>query len=482
MNPVLNGDMTARECVDATYTEIDAHNKEINAFVELTPDLAYAAADEIDARIKAGQKDELGPLAGVPVGFKDNMNLIGSKMTCCSNFLKDFESVYTATAVQRLIDAGTLPIGKTNMDEFAFGSSTETSVFGPTKNPWNLERVPGGSSGGSAAAVAARMVPIALGSDTGGSIRQPGAFTGTVALKPTYSRVSRFGVTGVSSSLDQVGSFATTVKDTALTLNAISGHDRFDTMSAKRDSEDFTAKLDSSVKGLRVAVVKDYLEADGLDPEIKASILAGVAALETQGAQIGEVSLPHSEYAISTYYIIMTAEASSNLARLDGIRYGARAQDTKDVVDLYLRTRAEGFGPETRRRLIMGTYMLSAGHYDKYFDRALRARTLVKQDFEKAFADYDIIVAPTTATTAFEFGAKQDPLTMYLSDRFTVPVNLAGVAALSMPSGLSQEGLPLSIQLISNYYDEATLLQTAAALERSYDFTELPSHVAETTA
>ncbi|MCL2818877.1 MAG: Asp-tRNA(Asn)/Glu-tRNA(Gln) amidotransferase subunit GatA [Actinomycetia bacterium] len=476
MNKVLSKEMTARELVDATYDAIKNTDTDINAFVELTPDLAYEAADKVDARIKAGQSDQIGPLAGVPIGIKDNMNMIGSKMTCCSNMLKEFESVFTATVVEKILAAGALPIGKTNMDEFALGSSTETSIFGPTKNPWDLDRVPGGSSGGSAAAVAARMVPISLGSDTGGSIRQPGACTATVALKPTFGRVSRWGVAPVAGSLDQVGPIANSVNEVAVTLNAIAGHDPHDAMTEGHDIVDFTSKLDAGAKGLRVAVAKDLLEADGLDPQVKAGVENAVSLLEADGAKVGEITLPHSEYAISTYYVLMSAEASSNLARLDGIRYGARAADTDDVIDLYLRTRKDGFGPETIRRIMVGTYVLSADHYEDYYDRAMRARTLISQDFDKVFADYDVIVAPTMPTTAFKLGEKQDPLTMYLSDTFTVPVNLAGIAALSMPSGLSRDGLPLGVQLIGGHFDEATLLQAAAALERSLAFDALPAH------
>ena len=476
MNKVLSKEMTARELVDATYDAIKNTDTDINAFVELTPDLAYEAADKVDARIKAGQSDQIGPLAGVPIGIKDNMNVIGSKMTCCSNMLKEFESVFTATVVEKMLAAGALPIGKTNMDEFALGSSTETSIFGPTKNPWDLDRVPGGSSGGSAAAVAARMVPISLGSDTGGSIRQPGACTATVALKPTFGRVSRWGVAPVAGSLDQVGPIANSVNEVAVTLNAIAGHDPHDAMTEGHDIVDFTSKLDAGAKGLRVAVAKDLLEADGLDSQVKAGVENAVSLLEADGAKVGEITLPHSEYAISTYYVLMSAEASSNLARLDGIRYGARAADTDDVIDLYLRTRKDGFGPETIRRIMVGTYVLSADHYEDYYDRAMRARTLISQDFDKAFADYDVIVAPTMPTTAFKLGEKQDPLTMYLSDTFTVPVNLAGIAALSMPSGLSRDGLPLGVQLIGGHFDEATLLQAAAALERSLAFAALPAH------
>jgi len=480
VNPVLSKEMTARERVDAALAAIDTHDKDINAFVQVTPELAYEAAERVDARIGAGEVDQLGPLAGVPVSLKDNMNLVGSRMTCCSKMLENFESVFTATAVKRLLDAGALPIGKCNLDELAFGSSTESSVFGPTHNPWNLEYVPGGSSGGSAASVAARMVPISLGSDTGGSIRQPGAFTATVALKPTYGRVPRYGVAAFASSLDTVGPIANTVEDIALTLNVIAGQDGYDATSAHIESGDYTAKLNVGVKGLRVALPIDFLEAEGLDPEIKQGILKAVSALEAEGAHVEEITLPHSEYALSTYYTLSSAEASSNLARLDGMRYGLRVDDATDVLDLYLRSRAEGFGPETVRRIVLGTHMLSAGHYDTYYDRALRARTVIKQDIDKAFADYDIILAPTTAAPAFRLDEKlHDPIEMYLSDTYTIPANLAGVPALSLPMGLSCTGLPLGLQLMASHFDEATLLQTAAALERYFAFDMRPPHSVE---
>ena len=480
MNPVLSKEMTARERVDVALAAIEAVDGDVKAFVHVTPELAYEAADRVDARIKAGQVDLLDPLAGVPVSFKDNMNMIGSTMTCCSHILSNYQSVYTATAVQRMLDAGALPIGKVNMDEFAFGSSTESSVFGPTYNPWDLSRVPGGSSGGSAASVAAHMVPLSLGSDTGGSIRQPGAFTGTVALKPTYGRVSRYGVAAFASSLDQVGPIANTVSDVAKTLNVIAGHDVHDATSVKHEVVDFTAGLDAGVKGLKVAIARDFLEKEGLDPQIKSAVEDAAAALGSAGATVGDITLPNSEYALSAYYLLSSAEASSNLARLDGIRYGVRAKDATDVLDLYMKSRAEGFGSETIRRIIIGTYALSAGYYDAYYGQAQKARTIIKQDFTDAFAHYDIILAPTTPAPAFKIGEKLgDPLAMYLSDIYTIPVNLAGTAALSMPSGLSCEGLPLGVQLIGRPFEEATLLQVAAQLERHFAFTHHASHSVE---
>ena len=476
MNPVLSGETTARRRVDLALEAIEDLNGDLNAFIQTTPQLAYEAADRIDAKIAAGQADRLGPLAGVPMGIKDNMNLVGSRTTCASRMLESYESVYTATAVQKLLDAGALPVGKCNLDEFAFGSSTETSVFGPTHNPWDLDCVPGGSSGGSAACVSAGITPIALASDTGGSIRQPGAFTSTVALKPTYGRVSRYGVVAFASSFDCVGSIADTVENTALMLNAMAGLDPHDATSAPC-CEDFTAQLDKGVEGLRVALATDLLEVEGLDPEIKAGVLVAADALEKMGAHIGEVTLPHSEYALSAYYIIAPAEASSNLARLDGIRYGLRVEDATDVLDLYLRSRAQGFGPETIRRILIGTYVLSANCYDAYYTQAQKARTIIKQDFTNAFANYDIVLSPTTLTTAFKLGEKAgDLISMYFSDVFTVPVNLAGNAALSLPMGLASNGLPMGLHLISDHFKETTLLQVAAALERHYNLDVRPPY------
>jgi len=474
-NPILSGETTARERVDATYQLIEAHDNQINAFVELTPELAYAAADRIDAAVAAGKTDELGPLAGVPVSFKDNMNLIGSKMTCCSKMLADFQSVYTATCVAKMIDAGALPIGKTNLDEFAMGATTESSYFGPTHNPWDLTRVPGGSSGGAAASVAAGMVPIALGSDTGGSIRQPAAFTGTIGLKPTHGRVSRFGVAGFASSLDQVGPVASTVADVARTLNVIAGFDTRDATSAAHPVEDFTAHLDEGVAGLRVAVATDMLELEGLDPQVKSGIADVAAQLEAEGAHLGEVTLSHAGYGLSVYQVLSNAEASSTLARLDGIRYGARVTDATDVLDLYLRTRAEGFGPEVIKRLLIGTYVLAAGQYDRYYDRAMRVRTLIKQDYEAAFADYDIILMPTTLGVAWPIDEQDiDQDARDRGDLLVVGANLSGHAALSQPLGLTEAGLPLGIQVHAAPFAEATLLRCAAAIERLLNLSARP--------
>jgi aspartyl-tRNA(Asn)/glutamyl-tRNA(Gln) amidotransferase subunit A len=465
-------EITAAEAVAAAYARIDAVEAGVHAFNQLTPDLADAAAASIDAMVAAGEK--LPPLAGVPVAFKDNMNLVGTRTTCSSRILADYESVYDCTAVRRMLDAGAVPVGKCNMDEFAFGSSTENSAFGPTHNPWDLDRVPGGSSGGSAAAVSAGEVVLALGSDTGGSIRQPGALTGTVAMKPTYGRVSRYGVVAFASSLDQIGPFSKTVGECALALNAICGKDTMDATSVDKPAEDFTASLEMGVKGLRVGVVRDLLDLEGCDPAVRAQVLAAADTFASLGAEVGEVELPSTQYGLPAYYIVGPAEASSNLARFDGIRYGHRAADAEDVMDLYMRSRAEGFGPESIRRIMLGTYALSAGYYDAYYGQAQKVRTLIIRDFERAFADYDVLLVPTSPTTAFKIGEKAaDPVAMYLSDVYTIPVNLAGIPAVSVPCGLV-DGLPVGLQLMGAHFAESTLLRAAAAFEAATGFDTTP--------
>jgi aspartyl-tRNA(Asn)/glutamyl-tRNA(Gln) amidotransferase subunit A len=472
INALLRGrELSAREIACAALAHIEATDPAVHAFNEVTPELALAAADALDGRIAAeGAGAELGPLAGVPVAVKDNMNLVGTHTTCSSRMLEHYESVYDCTAVRRLLDAGTIPLGKLNMDEFAFGSSTENSAFGPTHNPWDLACAPGGSSGGSAAAVAANMATITLGSDTGGSIRQPGSFTGTVALKPTYGRVSRYGCVAFASSLDQIGPFAHTVRDAAQALTAVCGKDPMDATSVEHSVEDFAGACGRDVAGLRVAVATDWLELEGLDPQVKAVVLAAAETLASLGADIVEVSLPSTQYGLSAYYILGTAEASSNLARFDGIRYGRRVAHAEDVMDLYLRSRAEGFGSEAIRRIMLGTYALSAGYYDAYYGQAQKARTVIKQDFAKVFAAADVLLTPTSPTTAFRLGEKTaNPLAMYLSDVFTIPVNLVGTAGLSLPVSLI-DGLPAAVQLISDYFDEARLFTAAAALERASAF------------
>lgn len=470
---IAGGEFSAREIADAVFARIDELEPQVHAFTQVTRELAYEAADRVDAA--ARNSSELPPLAGVPVAFKDNINLIGARTTCSSKMLENYESVFDATVARRLIDAGALPVGKTNLDEFAFGSSTENSAFGPTHNPWDLERVPGGSSGGSAAAVSAGMATIALGSDTGGSIRQPAALTGTVGLKPTYGRVSRYGVVAFASSLDQVGPFTRTVKECAQTLNAIVGKDPRDATSAACPSEDFTAALDDGVEGLRVGLVTNLLQTEGCQPAVCDSVRAAAETFAALGAEVGEVELPNALYGVSAIHAIGPAEASSNLARFDGVRYGHRAEDAEDMLDLYMRSRAEGFGPETMRRIMLGTYVLSAENYDAYYTQALKVRTLIKRDFEAAFERFDVLLTPTSSTVAFKIGERAaDPVAMYLSDIYTIPVNLAGNCALSMPSGLSAEGLPIGLQIIGGHFAEATVLRAAAALEAETGFDPTP--------
>lgn len=479
---IVAGDFSAREATGAAYERIDALDCDTHAFLQLTPDLAYAAADRIDAARAAGET--LPPLAGVPAGIKDNMNLVGTRTTCASKILGNFESVYDCTAVSRLLASGALPIGKCNLDEFAFGSSTENSAFGPTRNPWDTGRVPGGSSGGSAACVAAGMASVALGSDTGGSIRQPGALTGTVALKPTYGRVSRYGVIAFGSSLDQIGPFGKSVDDVALTLEAIAGADPLDATSSREPVQPYSRMLDSGIRGMRIGIVRDMLDTDGLAPEIRASVDAAAETLAALGAEVGDVDLPSARHGLAAYYIIGPAEASSNLARFDGIRYGHRCENPTDVLDLYMRSRAEGFGPESIRRIMLGTYVLSAGYYDAYYGQAQKARTRIIEDFRAAFERYDVLLTPTTPEVAFRFGDKaDDPYSMYLNDVYTIPVNLAGNCAVSVPSGLDPAtGMPIGIQFIADYFAEATLLRAAAAFEEATAFEPVPPIVAAVNA
>jgi aspartyl-tRNA(Asn)/glutamyl-tRNA(Gln) amidotransferase subunit A len=481
---ILRGDFSAVEAVEAAMSRIEALDGDIHAFNQVTPELALAVAEKVDEMVCSGASpDELPPLAGVPVAFKDNMNLRGTRTTCSSRILENYESVYDCTAVSKMLHAGVVPLGKLNMDEFAFGSSTENSAFGPTRNPWDLERVPGGSSGGSAAAVSSGMVAMALGSDTGGSIRQPGSLCGVVAMKPTYGRVSRYGIVAFASSLDQIGPFTKTVEECALALNAICGKDPMDATSIDRPAEDFTVGLDEGVKGMRIAIVRDMLETEGVAPEVKAATLAAAEKYAELGAEVGEVDLPAAKHGLSAYYVIGPAEASSNLARFDGIRYGHRVKDAADVLDLYMRSRAEGFGPESIRRIMLGTYALSAGYYDAYYGQAQKARTVIIRDFERAFADYDVLLTPTSPTTAFKIGEKSaDPLSMYLSDFYTIPVNLAGNVGVSIPIGLGADtGLPIGLQLIGTHFAEATVLRAAKAMESAVAFETTPPTVQSLT-
>lgn len=411
-----------------------------------------------------------GKLGGVPVLIKDNICVEGEETTCASRILAGFKPPYDATVVKRLKDAGAILVGKANMDEFAFGSSCETSCYGPTRNPWDLGRIPGGSSGGSAAAVAAGLAPVALGSDTGGSIRQPAALCGVVGMKPTYGRVSRYGLIAFASSLDQIGPLANDVHDAALLLSVIAGHDPMDSTSVDLPVPDYTQALVRDVKGMRIGIPKEYFVA-GIDPEVAAAVKKAIAVFRDLGAETKEISLPHTEYAVSTYYIVGPAEASSNLARFDGVQYGFRAADAPDLVSMYTRTRSEGFGAEAKRRILLGTYCLSSGYYDAYYLKALKVRTKIREDFERAFASCDCIVTPTSPTAAFRLGEKvADPLAMYLSDIFTIPANLAGIPGISVPCGFTAGGLPVGLQIMAKPFGEETLFRTAYAYEQSTDF------------
>ena len=462
------GDFTAREVAEAALAHVKAADEKVHAFLELTEEAAFAAAERIDAAIAAGTFEELGPLAGIPCGFKDNMNQKGTHTTCASHMLEDYVSPYTATCVQRAIDAGCIPLGKLNMDEFAFGSSTESSAFGPTHNPWDLGRVPGGSSGGSAAAVASGMTCVALGSDTGGSIRQPASFCGIVGVKPTYGMVSRYGVVAFGSSLDQVGPFARSVEDAAAVMDAICGHDELDCTS-QQVKADFRAACTQDVAGMRIGIVKEFMEADGLTEEVRERTLEAAAKLEAAGTELVEVELPHVDAAISAYYVLGPCEAFSNLARFDSVRYGLCDEGHKDLGGQYESSRAKGFGPEAKRRIMLGSYLLSAGVYEKYYYPAQQVRTLITQDYTSAYEKCDVILAPASPRTAFKFGEISDPATMYLSDVFTISLNIAGNGGMSMPCGLGREtGLPIGVQLMSPQFKDENMFRVAMALEKEY--------------
>ncbi len=456
------GDATPTQAAREYLDRIAALDPKVKAYLTVTGEAALARAAEADARFTSGTPR--GPLDGVPLGVKDVFCTRGVRTTCGSKILEGFVPPYDATVVARLLEGGAVILGKLNMDEFAMGSSTENSAYFTTRNPWDLSRVPGGSSGGSAAAVAADLAAATLGTDTGGSIRQPAAFCGNVGLKPTYGRVSRFGLVAFASSLDQVGPFAKDVLDAALMLQAVAGHDPMDSTSAAIPVPDYAAELDRGVRGLRVGIPAEYV-IEGLDPEVEAAVRAAVETLKGLGARTESVSLPHSEYGLAAYYLIAPAECSSNLARYDGVKYGLRVPGARDLIDMSSRTRGAGFGAEVKRRVMLGTYALSAGYYDAYYGKAQKVRTLVQRDFQKAFERVDVIVAPTTPSAAFTLGEKKDPLSMYLNDVFTIPVNLAGLPGLSVPAGFTKSGLPVGLQIIGKAFDEATLLRTAKAYE-----------------
>jgi aspartyl-tRNA(Asn)/glutamyl-tRNA(Gln) amidotransferase subunit A len=462
-----DGSATPSAAARDYLARVEALDGKVRAFMTVTRETALAQAAEADARFKAGAPR--GPLDGVPIALKDVLCTRGIRTTCGSKILENFVPPYDATVVRRLREAGTVLLGKLNMDEFAMGSSTENSAYFTTRNPWDLGRVPGGSSGGSAAAVAADLAAATFGTDTGGSIRQPAAFCGNVGVKPTYGRVSRYGLVAFASSLDQIGPFTKTVADAALVLQAIAGADPMDSTAAAVPVPDYRAALAGGVAGLRIGIPREYFT-DGMDPEVERAVRAAVDVLRGLGAKTEEVSLPHTEYGLAAYYLIGPAEASSNLARYDGVKYGLRLPGGRDVVEMESRTRAAGFGKEVKRRIMLGTYALSAGYYDAYYGQALRVRTLVARDFQKAFETVDAIVAPTTPGVAFKIGEKEDPLQMYLNDVFTIPTSLAGLPGVSLPGGFTLAGLPIGLQVIGKAYDEATVLRVAHAYEQATDW------------
>lgn len=467
---ILERKLSVSELVDASFRRIASTDEQVQAFLTMNEEGARTEAAAIDKRFAAGE--ELGLLAGIPAGVKDNIVTEGIRTTCASKFLDNFVPVYDGTVSRKLKEAGAITIGKLNMDEFAMGGSNENSAYRTTRNPWDLERVPGGSSGGSAASVAAGQVAFSLGSDTGGSIRQPASYCGVVGLKPTYGLVSRFGLVAFASSLDQIGPITRNVEDAALVLQAIAGYDKMDSTSAKVEIPDYAAQLTGNVAGLRIGVPSEYI-GQGVDPKVKEAVLAALKVFEDMGATWEEVSMPHTEYAVATYYLLASSEASSNLARFDGVRYGVRADNPDNLLDLYHRSRSEGFGQEVKRRIMLGTYALSSGYYDAYYLKAQKVRTLIKRDFDEAFNKFDILLGPTAPTTAFRIGEQiNDPLAMYLNDILTIPVSLAGVPAISVPCGLA-DGLPVGLQLIGKAFDEATVLRAAHAFEQRTEFHKL---------
>lgn len=462
---LVSKEISAVDLTRATFERIKATENEVDAFLTLNEEKALKLAEALDLK----GIDEANVLAGLPIGIKDNIVTKDLLTTAASKILYNFDPIYDATVMDKVYEADLIPVGKLNMDEFAMGGSTETSHFKKTKNAWDHSKVPGGSSGGSAVAVATGQVPVSLGTDTGGSIRQPAAFNGVVGMKPTYGRVSRFGVIAFASSLDQIGPFTRTVKDNALVLNAISGYDAKDATSSGREVPDFTKNLLAGVKGMKIALPKEYL-GEGIAPEVKQTILAAAETYRKLGATVEEVSLPHSKYGVAVYYIIASSEASSNLQRFDGIRYGYRSANVNNLEDVYVNSRSEGFGDEVKRRIMLGTFSLSAGYYDAYFKKAGQVRTLIKQDFDKVFENYDVIIGPAAPTVAFGIGENiDDPLAMYLADLLTIPVNLAGLPGMSIPAGFV-EGLPVGLQIIGKHFDEATMYQAAFAFEQATDF------------
>ncbi len=465
---LVNKERSAVEIAQEVLEHIETVEPKVKAFISVTEESALASAKKVDAKIAAGES--IGMLEGIPLGIKDNMCTKGIKTTCASQILANFVPPYESTVTQKLKDAGVVVVGKTNLDEFAMGGSTENSSFKTTANPWDLTRVPGGSSGGSAAAVAAGECVVSLGSDTGGSIRQPASLCGVVGLKPTYGLVSRFGLVAFGSSLDQIGPFSRTVGDSAILLNAIAGHDQIDSTSLKVDIPDYTQYLQPELKkGVKVGIITETF-GDGLDPEVAETVKKAIAQLESMGAEIKEISCPRFRYGVPAYYIIAPSEASANLARYDAVRYGMR-QESDNLLEMYTNTRASGFGAEVKRRIMIGTYVLSAGYYDAYYLKAQKVRTLIKQDFDRAFEDVDVLVSPTAPTTAFKAGDKNaDPLSMYLLDLMTIPANLAGLPGISIPCGFDGAGLPIGMQLIGNVLREDVLFHVAHAYEQATEW------------
>ena len=465
---IKNKELTVTEITNAYIDRINEKEKDVNAFITLLTDDASKKAKEIEEKINNGEIKS--DLAGIPIGIKDNICTKGVRTTCASKMLENFISPYNATIAQKLDDAGLINLGKMNMDEFAMGSSTENSAFAKTKNPWNLNTVPGGSSGGSAAAVAADLVPWALGSDTGGSIRQPASLCGVVGLKPTYGLVSRYGLVAFASSFDQIGPITKDVKDCAILLNLLAGHDEKDTTSVDMPKIDYVSKLNNNVKGLKIGVPKEFM-GEGINEEVKSAFKKSIEKYKELGAEIVGFSLDIAKYCLAAYYIIACAEASSNLGRFDGIRYGYRTKNYDNLEELFVNSRSEGFGPEVKRRIILGTYVLSSGYYDAYYKKAQKVRTLIKNEFDKAFEKFDVILTPTSPTVAFESGTKSNnPLEMYLADICTVSINVAGIPAISIPCGVDSNGMPIGMQLIGNRFSESTILNAAYTFEQAVKF------------
>ena len=465
---LLNKEISAVELVNATYERIDEVEDKVKAFNSLTKDTALETAKQVDEKIAKGE--ELPLLAGIPLVLKDNMNLVGSKTTASSKILENFVSPYNATITDKLLNNLVPIIAKANLDEFAMGSSNENSAFGKVHNPWNLNKVPGGSSGGSAASVAACEATLSLGSDTGGSIRLPASFCGIVGMKPTYGRVSRYGLIAFASSLDQIGPFARTVEDAATLLQVISGHDAKDSTSLDIPVEDYSKSLNNDIKGRKIGVIKELM-GEGLSDDVRKAIDLAIDTYKQQGAEIVELSLPSLKYSIGIYYILATAECSSNLARFDGVKYGYRCTDADCLLDMYTKTRAEGFGPEVKRRIMLGTYALSSGYYDAYYKKAQQMRRLVKEDFDKAFEKVDALISPTCPNTAFDIGARtEDPLAMYLTDIATISANLAGIPGISVPAGFDKDGMPIGLQILAPQMKEADLFNFSYKFEQEHDF------------